>query len=259
MADRLEGHALTGSAGSPPAVGIDVVDLDDPRCPGKASDGRFLARILADNERRWLEARPGAQADEALWALWAAKEAAYKVVTGLEGRAPVFRHATYRVAVEALPAPGDSLVAARVRHQDRDIPVRMARAGRCLVALAWAPGIDVDDSGLPADLRWRAAELEALHRTRGVPDLEVLMSEHLTPAEARAVHSLPSALVRLGARRDAAEALARSESDVSIVCAEGPAGRVPPRVYLNGLPTASAAVSLSHHGGWGGWAIRVSV
>ena len=255
MADRLERHALTGSTGSPPAVGIDVVDLDDPRCPGKASDDRFLARILADDERRWLETRSGVSADEALWALWAAKEAAYKVVTGLEGRAPVFRHATYRATVEELPAPGGSLVPARVRHQGRDIPVRMTRAGRCLVALAWAPGIDAEGGGLPGDLRWKATELEALHRARGVPGLDALMSGHLTPDEARAVHSLPSALVRLGARHEAAEALARDEADVSIVCAEGPAGRVPPRVYVDGLPTGSAAVSLSHHGGWGGWAI----
>ncbi len=63
-----------------PGVGNDVVDLKEPDNRGKSRDARFLARVFTADERGVI-ARAAAP-DTLLWALWAAKEAAYKAVSG---------------------------------------------------------------------------------------------------------------------------------------------------------------------------------
>ena len=66
-----------------PVVGNDVVDLDQPRCAGKAEDTRFVDRVFTAFERERIVEAP--DPDRALWRRWAAKESAYKVVTKLLG------------------------------------------------------------------------------------------------------------------------------------------------------------------------------
>jgi phosphopantetheine--protein transferase-like protein len=62
-----------------PPVGNDVVDLKHPENQGKSRDDRFLGRVFTAEERARIAraARP----DTLLWALWAAKEASFKVVS----------------------------------------------------------------------------------------------------------------------------------------------------------------------------------
>ena len=81
-------------------VGVDVVDLRDRRCVGKERDARFLSRVLNDVERRALASTP--DPDAALWRLWSAKEAAFKVVSKVRGAPPAFVHTAFRVD---LPGP----------------------------------------------------------------------------------------------------------------------------------------------------------
>ncbi len=74
-------------------VGNDVVDLSD------AADShlspRFVARVCAQSERVLLAASPAPK--QLLWSLFAAKEAAFKVVSKL-GPRPVFAHRKFVVA-----------------------------------------------------------------------------------------------------------------------------------------------------------------
>jgi phosphopantetheinyl transferase (holo-ACP synthase) len=234
-------------------VGIDVVDLDDPRAAGKGGDPRFAARVLAPRERAFVAAAD--DPDLALWSLWAAKEAAFKVVSSMAGRAPVFRHAAFEVEAEALPIDEGPLVAARVAYEGASVSVVLTLRHGCVIGLGWGP-----EGGLtvPSDVHWRAVGLGPLANeldAEGRP-LDELRLDCFAPAEGRAVHSLPSALVRLGARRDAAFMPQRDESEVAVVCGEGPAGRMPPTLHLAGRPAPGVAVSLSHHGRWAAWALR---
>lgn len=220
----------------PPAVGIDVVDLADPRCRGKAADRRFVERILHASEAAAVASDP--DPDRALWRLWAAKEAAFKVVSKTEGAPPPFVHAAFRM-------DGDL-----VRWRAREVPVRLEERGEALVVVAWEA-----ESG-DLDVRWDVAEAGAVDPDPGL-DLDALVRRHLHEAERPPVHSRPSALVRLAARRALAEALAAPEARVAVVCPGGPAGRVPPVAHLDGQ-RAPADVSLSHHGRYLAWAVRVS-
>lgn len=60
-------------------VGNDVVDLAAPGNIGKSSDARFCGRVFTAEERDWIAG--AALPDALLWAIWAAKEAAYKAVS----------------------------------------------------------------------------------------------------------------------------------------------------------------------------------
>ncbi|MCL2669340.1 MAG: 4'-phosphopantetheinyl transferase superfamily protein [Syntrophaceae bacterium] len=62
-----------------PPLGNDVVDLEMEENCGKSGDSRFLSRVFAASEQALIAG--AACPDALLWALWAAKEAAYKAAS----------------------------------------------------------------------------------------------------------------------------------------------------------------------------------
>jgi hypothetical protein len=87
-----------------PYIGNDIVDLQEPGNRGKSRDARFLKRVLTPVE--CLKVILSRQADRTLWALWAAKETAFKV---LQKRDPEVsaRPRQYRVLLFSAPANTD--------------------------------------------------------------------------------------------------------------------------------------------------------
>jgi phosphopantetheine--protein transferase-like protein len=224
-------------------VGVDVVDLDDPRCVGKHREPRFMKRILDDAERELMKA--AGDPVLMLWRLWAAKEAAYKVASKIRGAPPVFVHAAFRV----LPDSGALAEFGVVTWEDVKVRMHWHDLHGRVVAIGWNDVATADD---PVQWGWgAAAELDPAPGET----LEALV-ERLTERERGPVHSRASAVVRLAARAALAAQLEVEEARVQIVCGEGPKGRVPPEVLLDGEP-APADVSLSHHGRWLAWALRV--
>ncbi|MSR36645.1 MAG: 4-phosphopantetheinyl transferase family protein [Gemmatimonadetes bacterium] len=240
---RRPGSGPVSATESPSFVGIDVVDLRDPRCVGKARDGRFLKRILDDTEQGALAV--AAEPDMTLWRLWAAKEAAYKVISKMRGTPPAFVHASFRVEP---PGTFSKEGFGQVKWEDLSVVVHWHQKPGRIAALAWN-GLA---TGEPLEWAWgAAAELD--------PDptaaMEVLVTR-LSERERRPVHSRNSALVRLAARAALADLLEVDEARVEVVCGEGPKGRMPPEALLDGR-AAPADVSLSHHGQWLAWAVRL--
>jgi phosphopantetheinyl transferase len=222
-------------------VGVDVVDVDDARCAGKHEDARFLRRILSDRELELVN-----NADDSagmLWRLWAAKEAAFKVVSKLRRTPPAFVHASFDVEeTDRITAFGC------VRWEDVVVHIHWhVQPGR-VAALGW--------NGIAAEpVEWGWGPQAALDPAPSAP-LDAVLAR-LTERERGPVHSRPSALVRLAARAALATALGVDEGRVQVVSSDGPKGRVPPEVLLDGAP-ASADVSLSHHGRWLAWALRLT-
>ena len=62
-----------------PPVGNDIVDLADAENIGKSEDERFCRRVFNAEELSMIAASP--RPDSFLWAIWAAKEAAYKAIS----------------------------------------------------------------------------------------------------------------------------------------------------------------------------------
>lgn len=59
-------------------IGNDIVDLALPETLDKAADNRYIKHVCAADECNFLSSAPDRHT--ALWAMWAAKEAAFKVV-----------------------------------------------------------------------------------------------------------------------------------------------------------------------------------
>jgi 4'-phosphopantetheinyl transferase superfamily len=95
-------------------VGNDVVDLRSRAVASGPRHPRFDARVFAPSEHRAL--RESSEPNALRWSLWAAKEAAYKVVKKLDA-ATVWSPRRFVVRLE----PGGGAV----EHGGRSIPVRV--------------------------------------------------------------------------------------------------------------------------------------
>jgi len=143
-------------------VGNDVVDLSDQdvRC---APHPRFDARVFAAGERAALDAS-GART-RLRWMLWAAKEAAYKLV---RKRDPRVSFSPRRFVVRL-----DARLEGEVEHAGRVYAVRLGNAGDALHAVArdGSPARIVSGVAATQDLR---------HASRAARELASLaVAEHL--------------------------------------------------------------------------------
>ncbi len=108
-------------------VGNDVVDLEEPGNAGALQRERFVARVLTAAERASVaaSARPLAR----LWACFAAKEAAYKVLVKL-GPPVALAHRRFEVAADL----------GSVRHGDRTLALAVEEGEGFVHAVAWLEG-----------------------------------------------------------------------------------------------------------------------
>ncbi|MEZ4424310.1 MAG: 4'-phosphopantetheinyl transferase superfamily protein [Gemmatimonadota bacterium] len=239
-------------------VGNDVVLVRDARCVGKSRDLRFAKRVLAPEELSNVLASE--DPDESLWLHWAAKEAAFKVVTKIEGHPPVFAHARFVVDVQRGPSRHTEWsfeASGTVTFAGVRLPFRASVTRDRIHALSWS-GEDPQREAPEIEIRTGEA---SVGRSRGRVDAGIqpfalLLNERFSFHERRSIHSPPSAYVRLFARASIAEALDVDERRLEIVSGTEATGRVPPRVLLDGLP-APVDLSLSHHGALVAWAFAV--
>jgi phosphopantetheinyl transferase (holo-ACP synthase) len=269
------------------AVGDDLVDLGRARTHGRAGDGRLLERVLTREERELVtlaasrstagvDAEGLTAADRLLWALWAAKEAAFKVHTKLLGAPPPFVHADYRVYHTPPARAGRSGMvevswgdgACRVAVTQRDgsvhavaVPEPGGSSGGLLPNPVTPTGDGADGTELPTPALPHGGRLVAV--TTGLDEAmarwgrdEQALRARFSPAEWGPVHSTASALVRLGARRLAAGLLQVEENTLAILCAPGSTGRRPPYLEVEGR-RSKVSVSFTHDGSHLGWAVRV--
>jgi phosphopantetheinyl transferase (holo-ACP synthase) len=230
-------------------LGNDVVDLEEPRSVGKGTDERFVARVLTKGERAGLDRAD--DPDLELWSLWVAKEAAFKVVSKLRGTPPVFEHTAFVTSWQRTSPRSSTdreVRAGIVRHGEVRVSVSVLHRAGVLHAVGHTNRLPA----APVAVQVGLARLDepAAPWAAGLDEL----LRRFTPREAEAIHSLPSAAVRLGARRALAARAGVEEHRLEIVCRPGTTGRRPPFVLLDGRQ-AAADVSLSHAGAWIGWAL----
>lgn len=222
-------------------------------------NARFVRRVFSDDERDHILS--SADQDLEIWAGWAAKEAAYKVVSKLRGEPPIFVHRLFEVrwdpgtahATHPGSVPSPSRFGA-VRYEGMSLPVEVRASPRDghVHALSWHVVGQERASPNASRVAWTVERIER-------PDapwsdrLEEL-ERQLTERERDGVHSRLSAAVRIGARAEAADLLGVDSSRVEVVCRPGRTGRRPPMLLVDGAP-ASIDVSLSHDGPWIAWAL----
>jgi phosphopantetheinyl transferase (holo-ACP synthase) len=196
-------------------VGNDIVD----RLAAGVPSERFVARVLTPTERALAAEAPDGTAF--VWRLWAAKEAAYKVLARADGELP-FAHRRFHVD----PA------AAVVRHERGQVTVRWAEDGAALVCWAW----------LGADAGPLACRVATVEEAEAVP-YALSTLEGAGDGASRAVRRLAKWLL--------ATMLGREPDAFEIRRPERPAparGAGPPEVWLDGLRLEQVSLSLAHDG-----------
>jgi len=194
-----------------PPVGNDIVDLAAPGNPGKSGDNRFCARVFTAEERSLIDwvACP----DTLLWALWAAKEAAYKAVSRTDPSVCSIPK-QYRVVVDKGDAAGTAAcLTGKVTTPRGELALRIELAGDWVHALAGGSEEVLDRIFLRVESR------------DGVDD--------------------PSAFVRKGLLSEITRFLDCEARDLSVV--EDPDCPAAPGVLFRGCPLTKE-ISLSHDG-----------
>ncbi len=194
-------------------VGNDVVDLTDPAIADHHLRDRFVSRVCAPEER----ARVATAFD--LWALFAAKEAAYKALVKI-GLSPGFGHREIRVAPDLRA----------VCWRGHDLELSVSADEQHVHAVAWS--------------RRRRPPLARVARTLE-PSGEWL-SPHSSPVALSA-----GAAVRKLACDLVAAAAGCAASELEVVRDPVPGtwdGFGPPRVEYRGSSVMGTDVSLSHDG-----------
>jgi len=116
------------------SVGNDIVDLADPETRQQGLHPRFDERVFRPSERALLERSDSPHLLR--WALWAAKESAYKALKRLD---PELVFSPKRFAVEpcALPVAGSQGVAeGHIVHRGQVLDLQVQVDGTCLHAVA---------------------------------------------------------------------------------------------------------------------------
>jgi hypothetical protein len=239
-----------------PPVGNDIVDLAVPGNSGKSVDSRFCDRVFTTEEQGLIAG--AAQPDALLWALWAAKEAAYKAVSrGDPGVCSIPRQ--YRVEIN-----GDSSL--WIAPASKDLK-------GCHAGLDPAAGPVLDSC-------FRGNDRIGMDGCRG----NILAGKVITPRGELAiriersadwVHALaaeseealdrlcrrvespdraddPSAFVRKGLLREIARLLVCAVGDLSMI--NNPGGSGAPGVLFRGY-FLTKEVSLSHDGRFAAFAL----
>ena len=255
----------TAAVPSRSRIGNDVMDLRDPRCRERDSDDPLLTRILSLQEREWLEGGTDAELwSIRLWALWAAKEAAFKVHCKLAaGEGGPFLPKSFSCRLETdVPSDGTAVrIHGKVDRVGGRVPVRVeGSSNRSYVHLVGWDGTNERPRRGRLELGLEAVEPEGSEE-----DLEALRPL-FTAAEWEGIYSLRSARARLLARDrirahvGSTIASARDgfpDTAVEIRTARGRPRQSPPRIWFAGREVPELDLSLSHHGRFVAWALLV--
>ena len=252
-----------GSAVSRSRVGNDVMDLLDPRCDGRQKDDPLLDRILIPHERDWMDR---ASSDEMwlvrLWALWASKEAAFKVYCKLAGPR-AFQPRSFLCNLDAQTPPEDPSIiriAGDVEASGHDslITVEGSSNQSYVHVIGWDGAV-----GRPRRTRLESG-VEDIESEGPQAPLDALRSQ-FTPEEWVGVHSVQSAQARLLARERVRVHLSEdrgreelpTEGPVEIRTSGDRPGKSSPQIWFAGRPIRELDLSLSHHGRFVAWALLI--
>jgi phosphopantetheine--protein transferase-like protein len=203
------------------------VDLKEPSNHGKSRDTRFLDRVFTGDERRSIAS--SSRPDTVLWSLWAAKEAAYKLLSKTH---PAISSIPRRYRA-ALTEGADGI------HQ------LSCRITGCVATPSGAVSVTV------------TAADDYVHcvATYAFPEPPPFFSRVVAlPNGADIPAESASQCVREAAVTAIAELLPHASPAISIRRFPVPGGFGPPLVFLDGLPS-SIDLSLSHDGRFGALAM----
>ena len=229
-------------------VGNDVVDLQAESTSRKTEDLRFMRRVFTARERQRIQNHPDPEIS--LWMHWAAKEAAYKVISKLHKPRPVFAHAQFEVDLKRDEEQGlfSNKVHAIVKHRAMKFEIFFHHGQDSVHAIAYHPfGSGLDEFEMQSGQYCISDEDLSLWENNS------WLQSHFTEDELLSCVRSESALVRFFTKKALAEHLNFHESQIQIIRPQIPDNYQPPYLLIDGR-RSETDISLSHHGRFVAWA-----
>lgn len=219
-------------------VGNDVVDLGIARGLRKSEDLRFIKRIFTKSEKEAIFASNDPEA--ALWIFWAAKEAAFKLLSKKIGPL-VFSHKKFEISFADSIEDTDSK--GKAAYLNEEIFLLLQRNADYIHVLA------------TEDLRGNVP-FKILNR-KSLTEESSLLAEYRNYSSGRECESAKSEesqLVRLFTRGALAELYDKHWYDFEIIRNKEGKKWMPPVVYFKGQPFP-CDISMSHDGQFLAWTL----
>ncbi|HKY69522.1 MAG TPA: 4'-phosphopantetheinyl transferase superfamily protein [Gammaproteobacteria bacterium] len=230
-------------------VGNDIVDLVEALVSCKTQDERFLNRVFTPEEKKIIANAPSPE--HMLWAIWAAKETAYKIVSKIIGT-PIFSHKAFIVSLtpsvsspKGVPYDVQELRLS-VNYDEFSIPIVIAWDNEKLVATAVYP------EGLLSAAIFGARKIEKneLEFWENPKNLD----KYFTQEEREGIWHEYSAAVRHDVKKKISELINEDILNIEIIRETKEKKMQPPLVRIK-KHLSRIDVSLSHHGQWIAWGV----
>ena len=229
-------------------LGNDTVDLNYAGIAGKSRDTRFVKRVFSDKEQFAISA--STDPDLTLWIVWAAKEAAYKIISKIIGP-PVFSHRKFEATfLKSLPESQSKI---EVVYNKWIFPIEITFTRNYIHAV----GAHIKTGALSNYLR-----SEKVHRITKYElktwESRIKWLDNFTKEELLSIRQAESALVRFYCKKSIAEKLKITPSRLQIIRPSKERKSQPPFILLDNKRT-EIDISLSHHGSWLGWCFSMKL
>lgn len=202
------------------------MDLNDPHNMGKSRNLRFVNRVFTQSEQELIVG--SAKPDTMVWALWAGKETAYKIIN--------------KCHLSASSAPRLYIV-----HLDQ-------REGSCRsvdfpeAGSTVSGSVDTPYGSVSIKIFITSDYVHCIGSTSSLEELDSLVwhVDRISP-DSELISDYESTFVRKALKKRLLAYCNRDEQDINIRREKGPHGLGPPFVCINGTP-AEIDISLSHDG-----------
>lgn len=219
-----------------PHIGNDIVDLDLPDNLEKIRDRRFLDRVFSDSERNFIEQHQD-HGNDVLWALWAAKESAYKALSkGMPDIPSTPRR--YRVVFSVLAPDGTD---------SSDGQVQKTGPNKDSI---WTGNVKTPAGNVFCQALLTPDYVHCLAVTGGFLQEKRMISQVLKWNEQQD----PSVTLRRAVIQRIADTALLNSSAIEIKRHSTPKGLGPPCVFVHNQPS-TIDISLSHDGRYGAFAL----
>ena len=197
-----------------------------------------------------------------LWLLWAAKEAAFKIIAKIIQQ-PAFIHTKFQTsAIEINNQQGQMIV----QYEQYAMHIYTVITHNYIHAYGALGDFTTLDALEPVDAldafnvldsfdKYADAKLTTNNNLDILTQLNV-SARQITTEEQNAANSTPSTIIRMALKNSLAHSLHQQPDELQIVRASANNRMQPPYLLINGAPS-TVNLSLSHHGDWIAWAFSI--
>lgn len=222
-------------------LGNDIVDLKQAGVRGKRQHSRFVARVFTKAEQTFIQDSP--EPDLTLWALWAAKESAYKLISKITSP-PVFSHRRFAAVLQdgIQVKTGDATFSMLINFEDQVMLIEIQITRDYILAKGQFAG-----GGAPADyVVISGVEQITAAEEAEWPD-ELLLKNKFSAAERESIHHAAAARARILCKQAIAGKIGFDISRLQIIRPVR-GGKSQPPYLLQDDQRCDIDISLSHHG-----------